>query len=70
MDFINIEKQIEDQRIKELTMNDKKRAEFQNMAVSRVKAIAILEFLQDKKIRDGEEWYNLEDEVITIIERE
>lgn len=51
-------------------MTDKQTAEFQNMCVARVKAIKILEFLQDQKIRDGEEWYALEDRLVEIIEAE
>lgn len=57
-------------REQEKQMTDRERADYQNMCVARVKAIAIMEFLEDKKIKDGEEWYAYEDKIVEIIERD
>jgi len=47
----------------------KEQAKNQNMEVARVKAIAILEYLEEKTNIDlcGMEWYQLEDHIATII---
>ncbi len=51
-------------------MTDRETAKYQNMCVARVKAIKILEWLQDQKIKDGEGWYALEDQLVEMIEAE